>query len=61
MEEKIAAVVRLYDEIGIASLCIDKINTYYKEGLSILDSIQLPAERKEVLRGFVCGMMNREV
>lgn len=61
MEEKIAAVVHLYDEMNIASLCMDKIDAYYKEGLSILDAVELPAERKEVLRDFVCSMMNRKV
>ena len=59
-EEKIVAVIRLYNEMGIGSLCMEKIDTYYKEGLSVLDAIDLPKEKKEMLRAFVCSMMNRK-
>ena len=38
-----------------------KINAYYVEGLSLLESIAVPSERKEELKSFVCHLMNRKV
>ncbi len=59
-QEKIEAVTRLYNEIGIRELCEKKINTYFQESLECLESIPLPAERKEVLRRYALDMMKRE-
>lgn len=60
-EEKIKAVTALYDKIGIGGICEEKINAYYVEGLSLLESIAVPSERKEELKSFVCHLMNRKV
>lgn len=60
-EEKVPAVTRIYNEIGVGDLCREKIDNYYKEGLASLDAIELPAENKATLRTFVCNMMNRNV
>ena len=51
----------LYDKIGIGGICEEKINAYYVEGLSLLESIAVPSERKEELKSFVCHLMNRKV
>ncbi|MGN0221481.1 MAG: polyprenyl synthetase family protein [Prevotella sp.] len=59
-QEKIEAVTRLYNEIGVRQLCEEKINTYFQECLKSLESIPLPAERKEVLRCYALDMMKRE-
>ena len=60
-EEKIAAVTRIYNELGIGTLCEQMIDAYYAQGLSALESVSLPAEQKEVLRKMACGLMNRKV
>ena len=59
--EKIAAVTALYNEIGVGKRCEEKVEAYYSEGLTILESIALPEERKQVLKEFVCSLMNRKV
>lgn len=59
--EKIEAVTRIYNEIGIGRICEEKIESYYKQGLEVLDSVDLPVQNKEVLKSFVCGMMDRKV
>ena len=59
--EKIAAVTHIYNEMEIGKQCMDKADAYYAEGLAVLDSISLPVERKEVLKQFVCSLMNRKV
>ena len=58
--EKVAAVTRLYDEIGIRQLCEEKINVYFEQGKQLLEKVSVPAERKEELRKYTNAMMHRE-
>lgn len=60
-EEKIKAVTEIYNQIGIGRICEEKINGFYAEGLSLLESIALPAGKKEELKTFVCHLMNRKL
>lgn len=59
--EKIAAVTRLYNKVGVGDRCMERVEAYYNEGLAVLDSVALPAERKQVLKEFACSLMNRKV
>ena len=59
--EKIAAVAALYNEIGVGKRCQEKAEALNAEGFGILDSINLPEERKAVLREYACSMLNRNV
>ena len=59
--EKIAAVTALYNEIGVGKRCKEKAEALNAEGFGILDSINLPEERKAVLREYACSMLNRNV
>ena len=57
---KIAAVTRLYDEIGIRALCEDKINAYFTLADSMLTKVSVPEDRKEQLRHYMGEMMHRQ-
>ena len=59
--EKITAVTALYNEIGVGKRCQEKAEALNAEGFGILDSINLPEERKAVLREYACSMLNRNV
>ena len=59
--EKIAAVTALYNEVGVGRCCEELVEAYYKEGLAVLDSVDLPAGRKEELKSFACSLMSRKV
>ena len=59
--EKIAAVTRLYNKVGVGERCMERVEAYYNEGLAVLDSVALPAKRKQVLKEFACSLMNRKV
>ena len=59
--EKISAVTALYNEIGVGKRCQEKAEALNAEGFGILDSINLPEERKAVLREYACSMLNRNV
>ncbi|MDY3848649.1 MAG: polyprenyl synthetase family protein [Prevotella sp.] len=59
-KEKVAAVTRLYDEIGIRALCEQKIEQYFKEGREWLDKVAVSEERKQHLIDYTNRMMKRE-
>jgi len=58
-EVKVAAVTRLYDEIGIRQLCEQKINYYFEEARRTLAEVQVAGERKEALRAYMDELLHR--
>ena len=59
-QKKIAAVTRLYDEIGIRQLCEEKINYYFEQSKNYLEQVSVADERKVCLRQYTAGLMNRQ-
>lgn len=59
--EKVAAVTRIYDELGIRGLCEARINQYFDRASEYLAAVGVDDERKEQLRRFAQEMMHREV
>lgn len=59
-EEKITAVTRLYNEIGIDKMAQAKIAYYFEQSKKYLDAVQVPAERKEELQKYAQRMMKRK-
>ena len=58
--EKVAGVTKLYNEIGIRELCEERINFYFEQGCKYLDRVQVPEERKTILRQYIAEMVNRQ-
>ena len=58
--EKVAAVTRLYNEIGIDKLAQDKIAYYFEQSKKYLDAVNVPTERKEELAKYAQKMMKRQ-
>jgi len=58
-QQKIAAVTRLYNEIGIRQLCEEKIAYYFDECRKCLNRVNVPADRKQQLLDYTDGMMKR--
>lgn len=50
--EKVDAVTRLYNEIGIDQLAQDKIAYYFAQSKKFLDAVNVPEEKKEELRKY---------
>ena len=59
-DEKVQAVTRLYNEIGIDRLAQERIAYYFKQAQKHLDAISLPDDRKQELRRYAADMMHRE-
>ncbi len=58
-QEKVAAVTRLYDEIGIRALCEEKINYYFQQARQTLAEVNVPEERKAQLRQYMDELLHR--
>ena len=59
--EKVSAVTAIYNNIGIGKRCEEMVETYYSDGLAVLESIDIPEERKQALKDFACSLMNRKM
>ena len=59
-QEKIAAVTRLYNEMGIGQLAQEKIAYYFEQSRGYLDAVKVAEERKAQLRDFAGKMMKRK-
>ena len=58
--EKVKAVTRLYDEIGIRALCEQKMEACYELGLQHLAKVGVSEERKATLKAYAAAMMKRK-
>lgn len=58
--EKVDAVTRHYNEIGIDQLAQDKIAYYFAQSKKYLDAVNVPEEKKEELRKYAQKMMKRQ-
>lgn len=59
-KDKIDAVTRLYNEIGIDKLAEQKINHYFEQSRKYLASVNVPEERKRELEEYANRMMHRK-
>ncbi len=60
-EEKVKAVTSLYDAIGIKELCRQKIESYFRAANECLNKVDVPDDRKSVLREYALSLMGRKV
>lgn len=58
--EKVAAVTRLYNEIGVDKLALDKIAYYFEQSKKYLDAVKVEENKKTVLRQYAEKMMSRK-
>jgi len=59
-DEKVQAVTRLYDEIGIRELCEQKMDGCYALAQQYLQNVSVSDERKAVLKAYAAAMMKRQ-
>ena len=59
-EEKVKAVTRLYDEIGIRQLCEEKMEACYAVAKECLAKVSVSDERKAELSAYAAAMMHRQ-
>jgi len=59
-EEKVKAVTELYNQIGIRQLCEEKMEACYQQALAYLAKVNVPEDRKVILKDYAAEMMKRE-
>lgn len=59
-DEKVAAVTRLYNEIGIDRMAQDKIAYYFEQSRKYLQAVSVDESRKAELAAYAQRMMNRK-
>jgi geranylgeranyl diphosphate synthase type II len=59
--EKIKAVTKIYNNSGVKILCESKMEVYYQTALTYLEKVQVPEDKKAILRSLANGLMSREV
>jgi len=58
-ESRIAGVRAIYDAVGVKALSEKLINSYFVEAMTKLDQVNLPADRKSLLKEYVGSLLNR--
>src|SRR5680860_304726 len=58
---KIEAVKSIFEQSGASELTREEIKKYTKQAFDVLDQIDLPENKKELLRKFGVSLMEREV
>lgn len=58
--EKVRAVTRIYDELGIGQLAKEKIKSYFDEARKYLDNVHVDDCRKKELRHYAEMLLHRE-
>lgn len=60
-QDKIKAVTKLYDEIGIRKICESKMRVYYAQGIECLSKVSVSDDKKHELKNFAEHLMYREM
>ncbi len=58
-QEKIAAVTAIYNKMAVKDTAIAKKESYYRKAIEALDAVDVPDERKAVLRELAVDLLNR--
>lgn len=59
-DEKVSAVTRIYDELGIPAMCQERINNYFQQALECLGKVALPEDRKAMLKDLAFKLLKRQ-
>ncbi len=59
-QEKVAAVTRLYDAMGIRQLCEEKVNAYFQQAAESLREVGVDADRKQMLYQYMDQLLHRD-
>ncbi|MEO1052986.1 MAG: polyprenyl synthetase family protein [Bacteroidota bacterium] len=59
-EEKVEAVKAIYDELNIKAITEEKMAQYFDTGFKSLKKLEVPLNKRAVLRGFAEDLINRE-
>lgn len=59
-QKKIAAVIDIYNQLNIKTVCENKIQDYYHAAMTILEKVNVDTSKKEELKSLIYNLMYRE-
>jgi len=59
-DDKISAVKKIFDKLNIRSIAEKHIDNYFEKALAYLDSVNVPPERKKVLKEYAGDLLIRK-
>ena len=59
-DDKIKAVTAIYTNIGVDRMAKERMNAYYAEAETYLAKLNVPEERKQMLRDIALELMGRQ-
>jgi geranylgeranyl diphosphate synthase type II len=59
-EEKVKAIIQIYEKLGIKELTELKMNDYFNKSLEIFDSIEVEEQKKEALKALSLKLIDRD-
>lgn len=59
--DKVYAVEKIFKNLKVDETVMDLINAYTEKGLAHLDLIQIPEEKKNILRDFAISLIDRQI
>jgi geranylgeranyl diphosphate synthase, type II len=59
-EEKIAAVTKIYNLLGVKKICEEKMNFYYERALANLRNVMVSEDKKHEITRLAMQLMYRE-
>ena len=57
--KKVKAVTAIFNQLSIEKVATNKVNKYFKKGLTSLDQLNVPARQQAELKNFVLNLMER--
>ncbi len=60
-EEKINAVIDIYNQVGIDKVCKAKMQEFYNKAIESLDAVSVDSSKKIVLKALASDLMQREI
>ena len=60
-EEKIKAVISVYNALDVRGLCEERMEQYFERGMEALDEMSVPAAKKTVLKEFAISLLHRNL
>jgi geranylgeranyl diphosphate synthase type II len=59
-ENKISAVTSIYNRLGVKAICEEKMQYFYSKGITSLEKVSAPENKKKELRNFAEKLMFRQ-
>ena len=60
-EEKIACFTKIYDELGVKEICLQRIQALFDECDKYMAEVSVAPEKKQFLKELACSLLNRNV